>query len=128
MACNGNRCNACSGQSSGCPGCSGCGGQLELTRAELVILEQLGIYAFLPVARCKDTMTPHCIEDGLPEDSTAALQLLERKALIRMDYDKPLENFDYRAYADFAVHGSIALTQRGQQVLELLEIHGIASD
>jgi len=29
------------------------------------------------------------------------------------------------AYKDYPVHGSIALTQRGQQVLELLEVQGI---
>lgn len=127
MGCDGNACGSC-GRQGACSGCNGCGGQLELSQQEMMVLEQLGLYAFLPVARRADAMMPHCREDGLPEDSTAALQLLERKALIRMDYDKPLSNFDYSAYTGLPVHGSIALTERGQRVLELLDVQGFSAD
>ena len=51
------------------------------------------------------------------------LEVLEKKGLISVDYDKPLGGFD--GYGDYPVKGSMALTQRGQQVLELLEYQGV---
>lgn len=116
---------SCGGNCGGCAGCSGCGGGLLMTESELQILEVLGQYAFLPVARRMDTMEPHCLEEGLPEDSTTALQLLERKNLISIDYDAPMKGFDYRAYNGLPVQGCISLTKRGQEVLETLEVLGI---
>ena len=52
------------------------------------------------------------------------IQCLEKKMLIDLSYD-PLPGADMSAYTGYPVHGSIALTQRGQQVLELLEVQGI---
>jgi glucose-inhibited division protein A len=49
----------------------------------------------------------------------------EKKALIDIDYHLPLKGFEYSAYAAYPLHGSMALTQRGQQVLELLEVQGV---
>ena len=43
--------------------------------------------------------------------------------LIDISYD-PLPGADMRAYKGYPVHGSMALTARGQQVLELLEVQG----
>ena len=49
---------------------------------------------------------------------------LEKKGLISLDYDKPLKGFDEPAYAGYPIRGSLALTERGQKVLELLEYQG----
>ncbi|MBE6946453.1 MAG: hypothetical protein E7459_10285 [Ruminococcaceae bacterium] len=116
---------SCGGNCGGCTGCSGCGGGLLMTESELRILEVLGQYAFLPVARRMDTMEPNCLEEGLPGDATTALQLLERKNLISIDYDAPMKGFDYSAYTGLPVHGCISLTGRGQEVLETLDVLGI---
>lgn len=117
-------CDKCSGN---CASCGGCGGALELTQGELDLLESLGQYSFLPVARRADDMTPVYLEDDnhTKEEYSLILQCLEKKALIRIDYDKPLTGADMSAYEGFPVHGSIALTERGYTVLDLLETQGI---
>ena len=52
------------------------------------------------------------------------VQWLEKKMLVDITYD-PLSGADMSAYQGYPVHGSVALTERGQQVLELLEVQGI---
>ena len=42
-----------------------------------------------------------------------------------MDYDKPIRGCDYGAYP---IRGSLALTQRGQQVLEMVQIQGFREE
>ena len=59
------------------------------------------------------------------EQSAAAIQGLAAKGLLCLDYDIPLKNFDYAAYRNYPLHGSIALTGRGQEILEQIEIQGI---
>jgi hypothetical protein len=49
---------------------------------------------------------------------------LKLKGLISIDYDLPLQNYDYSAYASFPIKGSMALTASGQAVLEALDIQG----
>ena len=117
-------CKHCSGN---CAACSGCAGALELTQGELHILRVLGQFSFLPVARRADDITPVYLEDDAytREDYSLILQCLEKKSLIRLDYDAPLRGADMGAYKGFPVHGSMALTQRGYTVLELLETQGI---
>ena len=117
-------CKQCSGN---CAACSGCAGTLELTNGELHILYALGQYSFLPIARRADDMTPVYLEDKnyTQADYSLILQCLEKKALIRMDYDTPLSGADMSAYTGFPVHGSMALTERGYTVLDLLETQGI---
>ena len=114
----------CSGN---CSTCGGCGKTLELSLPEVTILQKLGQIPFLPVARRADTMTPVCLEEELRdvESCGTALQLLEKKGLISLDYHTPLTGTDMSAYRDYPVHGSMALTARGQSVLELLEIQGM---
>ena len=114
----------CSGN---CGTCGGCGKTLELSAPELAVLGRLGQIPFLPVARRVDDMTPFCLEEDVKdiEQVGLCLQLLEKKGLISIDYDAPLAGTDMSAYAGFPVHGSMALTARGQSVLELLEIQGI---
>lgn len=117
-------CNSCGGS---CGSCSGCANHLELTAGEIRMLQTLEQIPFLPVARRADDMTPIYLEDRdyTPEEYSLILQCLEKKGLISLDYDKPLSNFDHTAYAAWPVRGSMALTVRGQTVVEMLAIQGI---
>lgn len=115
----------CSGN---CGACSGCARELVLTQKEIDFLNLLGQYAFLPVARPMGDLTPVYLEDGEPEEMSLLLQLLEKKGLISLDYDKPLGGFDEAAYAAYPIRGSMALTERGQKVLELMEYQGIGME
>ena len=117
MSCNGN-----------CGACSGCARELVLTRQEIDFLDLLAQYAFLPVARTLGDLTPVYLEDGNREEMSLLLQCLEKKGLISLDYDKPLAGFDMSAYAPWPIRGSMALTERGQKVLELMEYQGIAGE
>lgn len=113
----------CSGN---CAGCSGCARELVITEAEAAFLEKLGEFAFLPVARTMGDLTPVYLEEGQEraEEYSLILQCLEKKGLISLDYDRPLKGYAMDGYSACPIHGSMALTQRGQQVLELLEIQG----
>ena len=110
-----------------CASCSGCAGVLELTEGEIQMLGSLGQFAFLPVARRADDMVPVYLEDSLrtKEEYSLILQCLQQKNLISIDYDKPMAGADMSAYKGFPVHGSMALTQRGQTVVEMLDRQGI---
>ena len=72
-------------------------------------------------------MNPVYLEEDLysREEYSLILQCLEKKGLISLDYDKPLAGASMEAYRGYPVHGSMALTQRGQKVLELLELQGM---
>jgi hypothetical protein len=54
------------------------------------------------------------------------LQSLEKKQLISIDYNCPLFGADMSAYEGYPVHGSMALTGRGQAVLDLLDKQGVS--
>lgn len=114
----------CSGN---CGNCGGCAKELVLTKQEVDMLYTLGQFSFLPVARRADDMTPVYLEDTRysREEYSLILQCLEKKALISIDYDAPLIGADMSAYTGLPIHGSFALTERGQQVLEMLEVQGI---
>ncbi len=117
------------GQCGGnCQNCGGCAKQLVLTDGEVDMLKLLGQIPFLPVARKQDDMTPIFLEQSVYSRETYSLilQSLENKGLVSIDYDKPLRGFSMSAYADFPVHGSIALTSRGITVVELLDKQGIS--
>ena len=113
------------GCSGNCASCSGCGRTLELTRAEIDFLNTLAQYAFLPVARTMGDLTPVYLEEGEKAQMSLLLQCLEKKGLISLDYDKPLKGFDMTPYREYPIQGSMALTERGQTVLELLDYQGI---
>ena len=110
-----------------CGSCSGCARELVLTEQEIHFLKELGQIPFLPVARTKGDLTPVYLEEGLDrkEEFSLLLQVLEKKNLISLDYDKPLKGMDEDLYKPYPIRGSMALTERGHKVLELLEIHGI---
>ena len=115
----------CSGN---CSACSGCARELVLTGKEIDFLNLLGQYAFLPVARSMGDLTPVYLEEGEPEEMSVLLQLLEKKGLISLDFSEKMKNFDDSAYSVYPIRGSMALTQRGQQVLEMIELQGIGEE
>ncbi len=117
-------CGHCNGN---CESCSGCQGVLVLTEGEVELLQRLAQIPFLPVARRKDDMIPVYLEESSHscEEYSLLLQCLEKKSLIELDYSKPIKGFDYSAYQGLPMCGSFALTQRGQQVVEMLEIQGV---
>ena len=120
-------CGHCSGNCGGCTGCSGCGGQMELSRGEIDMLLELGQIPFLPVARKMGDEIPVFLEETecTAEEYSLILQCLEKRGLISIDYDLPLKGFEGKTYEGYPVRGSFALTARGQQVVELLEMQGI---
>ncbi len=107
-----------------CAACSGCARELVLTQKEVDFLNTLGQFAFLPVARTLGDLTPIYLEEENREEAGLLLQCLEKKGLISLDYDKPLKGMDQGPYAPYPIRGSMALTERGQKVLEMLEYQG----
>ena len=85
-------------------------------------LRRLGECAFLPVIQEKES-------PFFPEEpgNELLLQILEKKGLISLDYDKPLKDYHTPAYDASPIRGSMALTKRGQDVLELMEYQGVRS-
>ena len=114
MACNGN-----------CASCGGCARELTISQQELDFLLKFAQIPFLPVARKMGDLEPVYLEADAPEDCSLILQCLEKKGLISLDYDMPLKGFDDSAYAAYPIRGSMALTERGHQVLELIERQGM---
>ena len=110
-----------------CGSCGGCSGCLELSEEEINMLQTLAQIPFLPVARRADSEMPIYLEDTTysQEQYSLILQLLEKKSLISIDYDHPLTGANMSAYKGYPVHGSIALTERGQLVIDKLNIEGI---
>ena len=120
-------CGNCKGNCGGCSGCTGCGGAMELTEGEIAMVRTLGQIPFLPVARKMGEDVPVYLEESVytPEEYSLILQCLEKRGLISIDYSVPLKGFDDTAYRAYPIRGSFALTQRGQTVLELLEMQGV---
>ena len=113
----------CSGN---CASCGGCARELVLAEAEIAFLNQLAQIPFLPVARTMGDLNPVYLEEGEEkvQQYSLILQCLEKKGLITLDYDKPLSGFDHSRYAAYPIRGSMALSERGHQVMELLEYQG----
>lgn len=111
------------GNCGGCSKCGGCRGGMELNSGELEILEMLGELAFAPVTR--EGEMPIYLGKGwlTREEYSLILQCLEKKGLVSLDYDLPLKGFS--GYGSHIVQGSMALTAKGQQVLELLNLQGV---
>ena len=110
------------GNCGGCSKCSGCRGGMELNSGELEILEVLGQVAFAPVTRQDDT--PIYLGEGWlsREEYSLILACLEKKGLVSLDYDMPIKGFS--GYGSYEVRGSMGLTAKGQQILELLDLQG----
>lgn len=112
-----------------CGSCGGCDPSLTITEGELDILQSLAQIPFLPIARKMGDPDPVYLEEDAHsrEEYTLILQCLEKKGLISLDFDRPIKNMDYSAYEGYPIHGSMALTERGQRVIELLEKQGFTS-
>ncbi len=119
MACNGN-----------CASCSGCARELVLTSWEIEMLRKLGQIPFLPVARNMGDLNPVYLEDSdhSQEEYSLILQTMEKKGLISLDFAEKIKGFHNPVYDAYPILGSMALTARGQQVLELLEVQGIGEE
>ena len=126
--CGGN-CGGC--QSAGC-NCASCGhaAELVMTEPELEFIQELAQTPFLPVARTMGDLTPVYLEKGPEkmEEMALVLQCMEKKGLISLDYSQPRKGFDDSAYEKYPIRGSMALTERGQKVLELIELQGIGRE
>ena len=105
-----------------CSGCPGCGRELVLTPKEIELLQILGQIPFLPIARTAADPTP--VYPGAGEEMSLVLQCLEKKGLISLDFDKPLAGASEDSWGAYPIRGSMALTARGQSVVELLEYQG----
>ena len=83
----------------------------------------LGQVAFLPIARKPADEYPVCMELSEYDSvqSGLALACLEKRGLVDLNYDAPLKGADMSAYADYAVHGSAGLTERGQEAADAAE-------
>lgn len=116
-------CENCSGD---CGNCGGCAGMFTLNEGEWQFLQKLAQIPFLPVARTGADPTPiYCGEGDLTQrEYSLILQCLEKKGLICVDFDQPLKGFT--DYGDYPICGSIALTARGQSVLEILDVQGFS--
>lgn len=114
------KCNGC------CGSCGGCG-ELVLAPEEVAILQLLAQVAFLPVMRSVASSDPVCpdIDGQTPEQAGLALQCLEKRGLISIDFDRPLSGSN-KTLAGYPINGSCGLTAKGQQVIDLMEIHGIS--
>lgn len=113
--------SSCSG-CGGCPGCGGCDRSLTMTQPEIDFLLRLAQTPFLPVGRALGEETPIFENDA---QASAVLQLLEKKNLISIDYRAPLKLCRDEWYLSCPVQGSLALTERGQHVLDLIDYQGI---
>lgn len=120
-------CSSCGGCSGSCGGCGGCAKSLSLTKDEITFLEKLGQIPFLPVGRKTGDLIPIYREEEEKDGEyySLLLQCLEKKNLVSLDYDLPLRGCNAGWYLACPVQGSLTLTRRGQQVLELLEYQGV---
>ncbi len=62
------------------------------------------------------------------EDYGRAILALDLKGLVRLDTDMPLRGFDYAAYERCPLHGSFALTAKGQEVVDMIQIQGFCQE
>lgn len=115
-------CASCGGCKGGCTGCGGCDRSLTMTQPEIDFLLLLAQTPFLPVGRALGGETPIFENDP---SKTPVLEVLEKKNLISIDYRSPLKGCRDSWYVSCPVKGSLALTARGQQVLDLIDYQGI---
>ena len=114
-------CKSCGGS------CGGCSKELVLSEGEIDLLKTLGQFSFLPVATKADDMTPVYREEDAysQEEYSLIIQCLETRQLIYIDY-APLAGANMDLYEGYPVHGSMGLTQRGQEILDIIELQGIS--
>lgn len=101
--------------------CGGCG-DIFLTGKALELLSALGEYAFLPLGE-RDGKPVYISDAG--ETFSNAVLALKLNGLVTLDYDIPMEGFDYKDYVNCSRLGSMALTARGQAALESIDTQGV---
>ena len=116
------------GNCAGCGSCGGCAKSLVLTEKEIDFLLSFAQIPFQPIARKASDEMPVYLESGDPTVNAVIIACLEKKGLIDIDYHMPLSGFDYSAYAAYPLHGSMALTLRGQETLDTIDLQGIYQD
>jgi hypothetical protein len=110
-------------------GCAGCTGVQQLTEEECGFLLRFAELPFLPAAAKQEAGPPVFLTgSGEKEVLPETISSLANRGLIRVDYDIPLLNYDYVEYRAYPLHGSMALTVRGQEVIKLLEIQGLEEE
>ena len=115
-----NHCGRCCGGEYG-----SCGGVALLSDGEVEILLDLMQYSFLPVASDDHDKPVYRESTARSEADYAAILLdMQKRGLIRIDYDIPLSNYKYQFYSDCRHHGSMVLTSFGQDMTEQVWIHG----
>lgn len=94
-----------------------------LSQQEINLLFRFSQVPFLPVAMDDGTSLPVYSDDDLDFSSSCgeAILGLAQKGLISLDFDLPLTNYDYAAYEQYPQRGSMALTAKGQDTLDLME-------
>lgn len=98
-----------------------------LSQQEINLLFRFSQVPFLPVAMDDSTSLPVYSDDDLdfsPFFGKAILGLAQ-KGLISLDLDLPLTNYAYTGYEQYSRKGSMALTAKGQDALDLMEYQGI---
>lgn len=101
--------------------CRGCG-DIYLTGPSLELLTLLGSVAFLPVGE-RDGKPVYMADDGV--ERVNSVLTLSLNGLVDLDWSAPLRGFDYSAYGGCQRLGSMALTKRGQDALDALDILGV---
>ena len=99
----------------------------DVLNAEIDILRELAVCPFLPVGLNSRTGEPFCLEFPDMDEKIVplALSVLEKRGFIRVDYDIPLAGFAYEGYEVCFRRGSLALTAKGQDVIERLAVQGV---
>lgn len=114
--CGNTHCGSCCGGS--------CSQKFILTSEEANVLQWFAVLPFLPVASDWNLRTPYFFaeQETDAEKYSPILLSLQQKGLIEIDYTQPLCNYDYAAYSRYPMHGSMALTGDGQDILDQLDI------
>jgi hypothetical protein len=97
-----------------------------MTPEEISVLETFSELPFQCILRKPSQELPASPEDP-SEARSQVLLCLEKKGLIDIDCHQPLKGFDYSPWPGF-LHGSMALTARGQEILDTLTIQGAQSE
>lgn len=99
-----------------------------MSAEEAYVLQMFAI-PFLPVAFDWNLRTPYFFAEGEsdPLKYSELLSSLQQKGLIEIDARQPLINYDYQAYRSYPIHGSMAITGDGQDILDQLDIQEIES-
>ena len=93
---------------------------IELSEDEKKAIDCFTIIPFIPVSK-DETGQPYYLSDGSWEilENSVVLKSLEKKGMIKIDYDIPISNFDYEKYG-VATKGSAALTALGQDYSDII--------